>query len=203
MYDAAVLFRIKFAGAAIGEDPDKAGYLLRGPESNGTFVSGELVELDWYHVYSGGSGTRCALRMSQNSELVAAEPVGLGHRPGPVTAPQEQGAADGVRFKYPIEDGNPDGDAVTLAMAVRENEGQWPEVAPHWVNLSPPEPDLAVIGQRSQPAGVVANDEFENGEVRMAISAPPSDFSDRIDTPDGTNMKTYLNRQIFRIRSVC
>ncbi len=49
--DAAVLLRIAFAGAAIGEDPDKTGYVLRVPDSNVTFVSGQLVELDKYNVF--------------------------------------------------------------------------------------------------------------------------------------------------------
>ncbi len=140
--------------------------------------------------------------MSTNSERIAAELVGLGYRPSPFIAPQEQGGADGVRFEYPIEDGSRDGDAVTLAMAVHENEGQWPEVAPHWVYLSPPDHVLAELVKGSQPAGVVANYEFENGEVWMAISAPPSDFWDRIDIPDGKNMRTYLDRHIRRIWSM-
>lgn len=140
--------------------------------------------------------------MSTNSERIAAELVELGYRPGPFTVPQEQGGADGVRFEYPIEHGSRDGDTVTLAVAVHENEGQWPEVAPHWVYLSPPDDVLAELVKGSQPAGAVANYECENGEVWMAISAPPSDFWDRIDTPDGKNMRTYLNRHIRRIWSV-
>ena len=48
--DAAVL-RIAFAGGAIGEDPDKTGYALRVPDSNVTFVSGQVVELDKYDVF--------------------------------------------------------------------------------------------------------------------------------------------------------
>ena len=49
--DAAVLLRIAFEGKAIGEDPDKTGYVLRVPDSNLTFQSGEVVELDKYSVF--------------------------------------------------------------------------------------------------------------------------------------------------------
>ena len=49
--DAAVLLQIAFAGKAIGEDPDKTGYVLRVPDSDVTFVSGQVVELDKYNVF--------------------------------------------------------------------------------------------------------------------------------------------------------
>ena len=49
--DAAVLLQAAFAGKAIGEDPDKTGYVLRVPDSDVTFVSGQVVELDKYNVF--------------------------------------------------------------------------------------------------------------------------------------------------------
>ena len=49
--DAAVLLRSAFAGGAIGEDPDKTGYVLRVPDSDVVFVSGQMVELDKYNVF--------------------------------------------------------------------------------------------------------------------------------------------------------
>ena len=49
--DAAGLLQIAFAGKAIGEDPDKTGYVLRVPDSDVTFVSGQVVELDKYNVF--------------------------------------------------------------------------------------------------------------------------------------------------------
>ena len=49
--DAAVLLQIAFAGKAIGEDPDKTGYVLRVPDSDVTFVSGQVVELDKHNVF--------------------------------------------------------------------------------------------------------------------------------------------------------
>lgn len=49
--DAAVLLQIAFAGKAIGEDPNKTGYVLRVPDSDVTFVSGQVVELDKYNVF--------------------------------------------------------------------------------------------------------------------------------------------------------
>ena len=49
--DAAVLLQIAFAGKAIGEDPDKTGYVLRVPDSEITFVSGQVVDLDKHNVF--------------------------------------------------------------------------------------------------------------------------------------------------------
>ena len=49
--DAAVLLQIAFAAKAIGENPDKTGYVLRVPDSDVTFVSGQVVELDKYSVF--------------------------------------------------------------------------------------------------------------------------------------------------------
>ena len=49
--DAAVLLRAAFAGKAIGQDPDKTGYVLRVPDSDVTFVSGQVVELDKYNIF--------------------------------------------------------------------------------------------------------------------------------------------------------
>ena len=49
--DAAILLQAAFAGKAIGEDPDKTGYVLRVPNSNVKFVSGQVVALDKYNVF--------------------------------------------------------------------------------------------------------------------------------------------------------
>ena len=49
--DTAVLLRIAFEGKAIGEDPDKTGYMLRVPDSDVTFVSGQIVALDKNNVF--------------------------------------------------------------------------------------------------------------------------------------------------------
>ena len=138
--------------------------------------------------------------MNRNWERMTAELVGLGYRPDVFKAPQERGGADGVQFEYAIEDGSRAGETVTLAMAVHdEKEGKWPEVAPHWVYLSPPDAVLAEQVRGSRPPGVVANYDGENGHAWMAISAPPSDFWDQVDTTGGKNMKVYLDRHIRRI----
>ena len=55
--DAAVLLQIAFAGKAIGEDPDKTGYVLRVPDSDVTFVSGQVVELDKHNVFRAAPET--------------------------------------------------------------------------------------------------------------------------------------------------
>lgn len=137
--------------------------------------------------------------MSQNSERMAAELVGLGYRPEPFTAPEAQGGAEGVRFEYRIADGSRAGETVNLGLAQHPNEGEWPEVAPHWLYLSPPDGVLAEQVKGSRPHGVVNLYRGEDGLDWMAVSAPPRDFWDQIDTPDGKNMATYLDRHIRRI----
>ena len=137
--------------------------------------------------------------MSNNAERMAAELAGLGYDPRPFTAPQEQGGAEGVQFKYVIKDGSRTGEMVTLAVALHENEGQWPEVAPHWVYVSPPDRVLAEQVKGAASPGVVAHYEGGEGETWMAVSAPPSDFWDEIDARNGKNMETYLERHICRI----
>ena len=49
--DAAVLLRAAFAGKAIGQDPDKTGYVLRVPDSEVKFVSGDAVDLEEYNIF--------------------------------------------------------------------------------------------------------------------------------------------------------
>ncbi|MCY4453097.1 MAG: hypothetical protein OXC01_14195 [Immundisolibacterales bacterium] len=49
--DAAVLLQAAFAGKAIGQDPEKTGYVLTVPDSDVTFQSGQVVELDKYNVF--------------------------------------------------------------------------------------------------------------------------------------------------------
>lgn len=49
--DAAVLLQIAFAGKAIGENPDKTGYVLRVQDSEEIFVSGQEVALDKCNVF--------------------------------------------------------------------------------------------------------------------------------------------------------
>ncbi len=137
--------------------------------------------------------------MSSNSERFAAELVALGYRTSPFAAPEQQGGADGVRFPYCIEDGSRTGEIVTLALAMHQDEGEWPEVAPHWLYLSPPDLVLAELVKGSRSPGAIQTFQCAHGLDWMAISAPPSDFWDQIDTPNGKNMETYLNRHIRRI----
>lgn len=136
--------------------------------------------------------------MSKNSERMAAELVKLHYEPSPFTASQQQGGADGVRFEYRIEDGSRAGEVVTLALAVHEKEGEWPEVAPHWVYISPPDTVLAEQVRGSRSPGAVESYQDADG-YWMVISTPPSDFWDQIDASNGKNMKTYLDRHIRRI----
>ena len=64
--------------------------------------------------------------MSKNRERVAGELVGLGYAPKPFSAPQDQGGVAGVRFEHTIDDGSRVGDRVTLAVALHQDEGEWP-----------------------------------------------------------------------------
>ncbi len=137
--------------------------------------------------------------MSSNVARMTSELTELGYQPRPFTQPQEQGGADGVQFEYRIEGGSRTGETVTLAVAINENEGRWPEVAPHWVYVSPPDGVLAEQVKGSASPGVVEYYDGANGETWMAISAPPRDFWDAIDTPEGKNMETYLKRHIGRV----
>ena len=139
--------------------------------------------------------------MSNNSERIAAELAELRYRTSPFTVPEQQGGAAGVRFPYRIEDGSRAGETVTLALAMHQNEGEWPEVAPHWLYLSPPDPVLAELVKGSRSPGAIQAFQCADGHDWMAISAPPSDFWDQIDTPKGKNMEAYLNRHIRRIWS--
>lgn len=140
--------------------------------------------------------------MSKNSEQMAAELNELNYQTSPFTAPKEQGGAEGVRFPYSIQDGSRAGETVTIAVAVHENEGEWPEVAPHWLYLSPPDEVLEEQVKGSESPGAVQSFECADGLQWMAISAPPSDFWDRIDADGEKNMETYLERHVRRIWSV-
>ena len=139
--------------------------------------------------------------MSNNSERIAAELAELRYRTSPFTAPQQQGGGDGVRFQYRIEDGSRAGETVILAVAMHQNEGEWPEVAPHWLYLSPPDLVLAELVKGSRSPGAIQTFQCADGHDWMAISAPPSDFWDQIDTPNGKNMEAYLDRHVRRIWS--
>ncbi|MCY4300973.1 MAG: hypothetical protein OXC68_04440 [Aestuariivita sp.] len=57
--------------------------------------------------------------------------------------------------------------------------------------------------KESRSLGAVQTFQYADGLDWMAISAPPSDFWDQIDTPNGKNMETYLNRHIRKIWSTC
>ena len=137
--------------------------------------------------------------MNQNSDRMAADLAELNCQPKPFKASENQGGADGVRFDYQIEDGSRAGETVTLGLALHPDEGEWPEVAPHWLYLSPPDNVLAELVKGSTSSGVVDHYEDEEGTAWMVISAPPADFWDQIEAPETKSMRTYLDRHIRRI----
>ena len=137
--------------------------------------------------------------MSRNAERMTAELEALCYRTSHFKSPKEQGAAIGVQFEYRILDGSRGGQTVFLAVSVGDNEGEWPEVAPHWLYISPPDDVLAELVRGSENPGAIGSYVLDDGRRWMAISAPPSDFWDQIDTPNGKSMKTYLDRHVRRI----
>ena len=140
--------------------------------------------------------------MSSNSDRIAAELTDLCYKPVSFTAPQQQGGALGVQFEYRIMDGSRVGESVILAVSLGDNEGNWPEVAPHWLYISPPDTVLAEQIKGAQSPGAVEVYQLDDGRSWMAISAPPNDFWDQITTPNGKSMKTYLNDHVRRIWKV-
>lgn len=137
--------------------------------------------------------------MSENSDRMAEELVRLNYQPKPFKASENQGGAYGVQFDYQIEDGSRAGETVTLGLVLHPNEGVWPEVAPHWLYLSPPDDVLAELVKGSTSSGVVDYYEDENQVSWMVISAPPNDFWDQIEMPYTKSMRTYLDRHVRRI----
>ena len=108
--------------------------------------------------------------MSNNSERIATALAELRYRTSPFTAPEQQGGAAGVRFPYRIEDGSRAGETVTLALAMHQNEGEWPEVAPHWLYLSPPDPILAELVKGSRSPGAIQTFQCAGGHDWMAVN---------------------------------
>ena len=51
MVDAAVLLQTAFTGKAIGQDPNKIGYVLRVPDTDVKFVTGDIVDLSKFNVF--------------------------------------------------------------------------------------------------------------------------------------------------------
>lgn len=49
--DAATVLLAAYAGKAIGQDPEKTGFILRVPDSDLTFESGQTIDLDKYNVF--------------------------------------------------------------------------------------------------------------------------------------------------------
>ena len=49
---------------------------------------------------------------------------GLGYDPVLFSTPK----GDGVKFEYRIGDGSREGEAVMLGMAMRDRDGEWPEI---------------------------------------------------------------------------
>lgn len=134
--------------------------------------------------------------MGGNARRLAASFREAGYDPKPFTSSMQHSVGDGIRFEYPITDGSRAGETVWLGLVIPESVGDWPEVAPHWIHIAPPD---HVLEEQVLVRGSVERYRDSEGTEWMAISAPVSDFWDQIDEPDGKNAKTYTDRHLRRI----
>ena len=135
--------------------------------------------------------------MSENAGLFAGELSHLGYTPQSFSTPMQHCPGEGVKFEYRVKDGSRTGETVILAVVIPDGAGTWPEVAPHWIHISPP--DSVIAEQVQGQNGCVEWYKDGDGIEWMAISAPVTDFWDQIDDPNGKSVKTYLERHIRRI----
>ena len=136
--------------------------------------------------------------MSENGRLLSDELDRLGYKPQPFSTPMRHCPGEGVKFKYRIKDGSRIGETVLLGLVIPDVAGAWPEIAPHWIHISPPDSVLReqVQANRGDGQGCVERYEDQEGIEWMAISAPVKDFWDQIDEPNGKSAETYLERHI-------
>ena len=139
--------------------------------------------------------------MSKNASLFSDELGRLGYVPQPFFTSMRHCSGEGIKFEYRIKDGSRAGETVLLGLVIPDDAGAWPEVTPHWINISPPDSVLAeqVQANRGGQTGCVERYKDADGVEWMAISAPVTDFWDHIDDPNGKSVKTYLERHIRRI----
>ena len=139
--------------------------------------------------------------MLENVRLLSEELKSLGYTPHPFATPMQHCAGEGVKFEYQIADGSRTGETVLLGLVIPDSAGTWPEATPHWIHISPPDSVLEeqVKAHRGNSQGCVERYDDQEGVKWMAISAPVKDFWDKIDTPNGKNVETYIQRHIRRI----
>ncbi len=133
--------------------------------------------------------------MSGNAERMAEDLRGLGYDPVLFSTPK----GDGVKFEYRIGDGSREGEVVMLGMAMRDRDGEWPEIPPHWVLVSPPDEALEALVKGAAKPGVARRHDEEDGTAWLIISAPPNDFWDGIEAVNGKCMETYMTRHVRRL----
>ena len=140
--------------------------------------------------------------MSENTELMFKELADLGYKPERFTSSMQHCQGEGVKFEYAIKDGSRAGEKVLIGLVVPDPRGRWPEVAPHWILVSPIDTVLeeqVKANRENGQHGSVERYTDENGVEWMAISAPADDFWDQIEHPDSKSVKTYLERHMRRI----
>ena len=126
---------------------------------------------------------------------MAGDLRGLGYDPVLFSTPK----GDGVKFEYRIGDGSREGEVVMLGMAMRDRDGEWPEIPPHWVLVSPPDEGLEALVKGAAKPGVARRHDEEDGTPWLIISAPPDDFWDTTEDVNGKCMETYLTRHVRRL----
>ena len=142
-----------------------------------------------------------SILVDANARLLFDELTRLGYHPQAFQTSMRHCAGDGVKFEYDIADGSRKGDKILLGLVVPIEAGMWPEATPHWIHICPPDSVLEeqVLANRGDASGSVERYHDDEGREWMAISAPVKDFWDKIDSPNGKNAETYIERHIRRI----
>ena len=205
--DATIILQTAYKGKAIGKDPDKYGFRLNVANSQKTFVAGDDVDLRKFSSFRAfpDSGAPFSAEnisdMSENTELMFKELEYLDYKPERFSSSMRHCQGEGVKFEYVIKDGSRSGEKVMIGLVVSDSRGTWPEVAPHWILVSPIDTVLEeqVKANRNGQQGSAERYTDKNGVEWMAISAPVADFWDQIEPPDSKSIRTYLERHMRRI----
>ena len=140
--------------------------------------------------------------MHENVRLLSDELEGLGYTPQRFATTMQHCRGEGIKFEYRIADGSRTGETVLLGLVIPDSVGAWPEGTPHWIHISPPDGVLeeqVKAHRRDGQQGSVERYDDQEGVEWMAISAPVKDFWDKIDTPNGKSVETYIERHLRRI----
>ena len=120
--------------------------------------------------------------MPDSIERVRAELASIGYEPSVFDSP----IGRVVAFDYTLEAGQHKGRQVKVGVSF-DNSG-YPEYPPHWVHVTPPLED--------GKGGPVHKYSDTNGDSWIAMSRPPGDFWDRLQTK---HMDAYIREHLRRL----